>query len=148
MAQHEHLGAQRATLFPGVREFLQALDARGLKKAIVTRNSRATTLATLARLDLRLDPIFSREDGPAKPDPTALHSICQAWGLRPRECVMVGDYRFDIEAGRNAGTHTVLFTGAGGPSDLAEHEAADFTLHAFDQADALWNWIAQIDLGG
>jgi phosphoglycolate phosphatase-like HAD superfamily hydrolase len=61
---------------------------------------------------------------------------------------MIGDYRFDIEAGRRAGTHTVLFSGSGQPSGLEETDAADHTLQSFADAGAFWAWMSQIDLGG
>ena len=146
--EHERRGAQRATLYPGVREFLDTLRQRGLRRAIFTRNSRLSTAATLERLQLEFDPIVCREDGPPKPHPEAIWKICETWGLQPNECVMIGDYRFDIEAGRRAGTHTVLFSGSGQSSDLDESDAADHTMHSFADAGAFWAWIAQIDLGG
>jgi HAD superfamily hydrolase (TIGR01549 family) len=146
--EHERRGSQRATLFPGVREFLSALDQRGLWRGIVTRNSRGLTLATLERLEVQFHPIVCREDAPAKPDPAAIWRICETWGIEPRQCVMIGDYRFDIEAGHRAGTHTVLFTGSGEHSGLDEDIQADFVLESFAEAAGLWSWWAQIDLGG
>jgi len=145
---HERRGAQRATLYPGVRRFLEALAERGLRRAVFTRNSRPSTVATLQRLGLEFDPVVCREDGPAKPHPAAIWKICETWGFQPNECVMIGDYRFDIEAGRRAGTHTVLFSGSGQSSGLDENEAADHALLSFADTRAFWDWIAQIDLGG
>lgn len=147
LAEHERRGVERATLLPGVREFLHSLGERGLRRAVFTRNSQRSALATLARFELEFDAIACREDGPAKPDPTSIHQICQAWELSPRECVMIGDYRFDIEAGWRAGTHTVLYTGAGGRSGLASHERPDFTLASFAEPLAFFAWLDQIDLG-
>ena len=146
--EHERQGARRATLYPGVREFLDTLAERGRRRAVFTRNSRLSTAVTLERLQLDFDPVVCREDGPAKPHPAAIWKICETWGFRPNECAMIGDYRFDIEAGRRAGTHTVLFTGSGQGSGLDETEAADHTLQSFADTAAFWAWIAQIDLGG
>jgi phosphoglycolate phosphatase len=146
--EHEQRGSQRATLFPGVRDFLSALERRGLLRAVVTRNSRALTLATLARLEVDFHPIVCREDAPAKPDPQAIWKVCENWGIEPNQCVMIGDYRFDIEAGRRAGTHTVLFTGSGEHSGLDGDIQADFVLESFAETTGLWSWWAQIDLGG
>jgi len=147
LADHETRGAERATLFPGVREFLDELCERGLPRAIFTRNSRLSTLATLERLDLRFDPVMCREDAPAKPDPAAIWKICETWGVKSSECVMIGDYLFDIEAGRRAGTHTVLFTGGGESNGLEIEARADFVLNSFQDPAAFWDWLGQIDLG-
>jgi HAD superfamily hydrolase (TIGR01509 family) len=146
LAEHEERGAQRATLMEGMREFLQALVSRGLARAVFTRNSRAQTLSTLSRLALDFDPIICREDGPVKPHPGAIWKICETWGFRPNECVMIGDYRFDIEAGRRAGTLTVLFTGGGQRTLEDDVERPDFTLASFAEPAALLVWLEQIGL--
>ena len=148
LEQHELGGARRATLYPGVREFLQALSGRGIRRAVFTRNSRTHTRSTLDRLQVAFDPVVCREDGPVKPHPRAIWKICEAWGLDTRQCVVIGDHRFDIAAGRAAGCATVLFTGSGQASGLHAGESADHTLTSFAEPAALWDWIDQIDLGG
>src|SRR5262249_5090298 len=72
LAGREWQGAERATLMPGVVEFLAQLEQRGVRRAVLTRNSREIALATLKRLGLSFDPVVAREDAPAKPDPTAV----------------------------------------------------------------------------
>ena len=61
---------------------------------------------------------------------------------------MIGDYRFDIEAARRAGSHAVLFSGGGRPSGLDDGDGADLVLHSFAEPAVFWDWLAQIDLGG
>ncbi|MEX2115160.1 MAG: HAD family hydrolase [Pirellulales bacterium] len=148
LLEHERRGAEQAVPFPGVPQFLQELAERGLARGVVTRNSRESTLALLARLGLQFDPVLGRHEAPPKPDPTALLHICQAWDFAPRECVMIGDYRYDIEAARRAGMHAVLFTGAGGLSGLAEENTVDLLLSSFAEPAEFWQWLGQIDLGG
>ncbi len=145
---HERRGAELAVPFPGVPEFLQSLAEHGLSRGVVTRNRRASTLTLLARLGLQFDPVLGRHEAPPKPDPTALLQICHAWSAAPRECVMIGDYRFDIEAARRAGMHAVLYTGAGGLSGVADENSADLVLASFVEPNAFWDWLRQIDLGG
>lgn len=141
LAEHEARGVERAVLFPGVVEFFAELDRRGLRRAVLTRNSRKSAEATLARFAIQFHAVHTRDDGPVKPDPAGIWRICEAWGLRPSECVMIGDYRFDIEAGRQAGAHTVLFVGGRKHSVLAEHEQADFTLSSFAQPGDFFDWV-------
>lgn len=106
---HECAGADRATPYPGAHELLAALAARGIPVAIFTRNSREITLRTLARAGLDVPLVVSREDAPPKPDPAGLFLILKRWGLAPHEALFIGDYLFDLEAGRRAGVPTVLF---------------------------------------
>ncbi len=99
LARHERQGVERAEVYPGVLAFLAEVDRRALHRAILTRNSRPSTLATLSRCELDFPLVFTREDGPTKPDPAGILHICQSWNIAPAECLMVGDYWFDI-AGR------------------------------------------------
>jgi len=146
LLEHERRGAQRATLYPGVAPFIDELAARGWRRAVFTRNSRDLTLHTLARVGLEFDAVLSRDDAPVKPDPAALLQICEAWRVPPSECVVIGDHRFDIEAGRRAGMHTVLYTGSGLRPDLREGDSPDYVLACFSQPRGFWRWVEQIDL--
>jgi phosphoglycolate phosphatase len=143
LARHEWAGANAATLMPGVPEFLATLVARGLHRAVFTRNSRAVAMATLKRLSLDFETVVAREDAPAKPDPTAIWRICESWQLRPAQVVLIGDFHFDIEAGRRAGTRTVLYLAGREPSHTPGAVAADFRLSCFQQSAALLAWMSE-----
>jgi HAD superfamily hydrolase (TIGR01509 family) len=147
VAEHELRGVERATVLPGVREFLHELTQRGIRRGVLTRNSRASALATLSRLELEVETVIAREDGPVKPDPAGVERICRAWQLEPRHCIMVGDYRFDIEAGRQAGARTILFTGASDRHGMLPGESADLVLASFSEPEIFWQWAGQIALG-
>lgn len=141
LLKHELAGAERATLLPGARELCQQLTARGIPQAIATRNSRQITRATLAKLNLRFDPVMTRDDGPVKPDPWPVHNACSLWGVLPEETVVIGDFRFDIECGRSAGSRTVLLTH---PQDAASHEnreQADLLLTSLADFSRLLAWL-------
>ena len=137
LARHEYEGAQRATLMPGVVEFLELLESRQIPRAVVTRNARHLAIDTLKRLQLRFDPVLAREDGPVKPDPALLLQVCQRWSVAPDEVVMIGDFRYDLEAGRAAGSRTVLFTAGRDPASIAWAHLADAFLHSFHDAAEL-----------
>jgi HAD superfamily hydrolase (TIGR01549 family) len=139
--RHERAGAERAVLLPGVAEFLNWLHRRGIPTAVWTRNGRAATDATLRRLNLSFERVVTREDAPAKPDPTAIWGICEAWNVDRREMLMIGDYVFDLEAARRAGIRGVLFTNDAEPHACAGHELADFHLRSFLRVQELIAWM-------
>lgn len=145
LSRHERDGSLRATLMPGVHAFLNTIAVRGLRRAVLTRNSREAALATLDRLGLAFDPVVAREDAPAKPDPTAIWKICEAWGLAREQVAIVGDFYFDIEAGRRAGVRTVLYTGRRDPLVVEGWGKADFCLPCFGDAEGLLAWLDQPD---
>ena len=43
-----------------------------------------------------------------KPDPAPLLHCCMVTGVAASECIYVGDHQRDIEAGNNAGMHTLI----------------------------------------
>ncbi len=132
--QHELTGAARATLYDGVRDFLEWLDRRGISRAVLTRNSRESTEIVLDRLGLQFEMALTREDAPPKPDPTGLLTICGVWQIQPAHVLFCGDYVFDLEAGSRAGTRTMLFA----PRELPEFARhADHVLRSFRDAAAL-----------
>jgi len=134
LRQHELTGADRATPMPGVMSFLNELDVRGLKSGILTRNSREATDRSLSNLSMKFTHVLTREDCPHKPDPAGLLSICQSWNTLPANVLYFGDYLFDVQAGRNAGMKTVLYS----PRSLPDYaHLADFTISHFSEAPAI-----------
>jgi HAD superfamily hydrolase (TIGR01549 family) len=109
--RHEQAAVAAAEVLPGVLDFLAWLDTRGLRRAVLTRNSRSVAEAVLGRCGLStFDPVVTRDDAPFKPQPEGLWRICKAWGFAPAEVLMLGDYVYDIQVGRNAGARTALLT--------------------------------------
>lgn len=130
---HELRSAEQATLFDGAVEFLQWIDHRQIPRAILTRNSRICTDLVLDRLGLQFSCVLTREDAPPKPDPAGLLDICRQWSLPPCEVAFCGDYLFDLQAGRSAGMHTILYS----PGDLPEFaDQADHIVRHFHTAIA------------
>jgi phosphoglycolate phosphatase-like HAD superfamily hydrolase len=52
--------------------------------------------------------VVGREDAPPKPDPQSIFTACKMLQVKPSASVMVGDFAFDIEAGKAAGCRTVF----------------------------------------
>jgi phosphoglycolate phosphatase-like HAD superfamily hydrolase len=62
----------------------------------------------LTRLGLRFDAVVTREDAPPKPAPQPVWLACRRMGVPPSAVLFVGDFEFDMVAGRRAGVRTVL----------------------------------------
>jgi HAD superfamily hydrolase (TIGR01509 family) len=143
LRRHEMEGAARATPMPDVDRLLSLLAQRGLRRAVLTRNSREAALSCLERLCVLFDLLLAREDGPPKPDPLGIIKICQAWQSDPSEVAMIGDYRFDLEAARSAGARAVLYTYGQSPAEWADFPTADYLLHSFADAAEFVAWLEQ-----
>lgn len=131
LERHEHEAAHASELHDGAIEVIQTLRSRGIPVGILTRNSRVSTQIVIDRHGIELDCVHTREDGPVKPAPDAIIAMCQRWETQPACVWMVGDYLFDIQAGRAAGTHTVLMIGDGPPPPFASQ--ADHVIRRLDE---------------
>ena len=107
--RHEAEAAAQSRLMPGARDLLVHLRRRGIKVAILTRNSRAGVDLAVRRHGLVFDASVTRDEHKPKPSPDGVHRLMALCGALPDETIVVGDYRFDIEAGRSAGVRTIAF---------------------------------------
>jgi HAD superfamily hydrolase (TIGR01549 family) len=96
---------------PGAQKLLECLSERHCKIAILTRNLREIALATLDEIGCRhyfRDAlILGREDAPAKPAPDGVLKCLELMNAGGA-AIMVGDYVYDVQAGRAAGCRTIL----------------------------------------
>jgi phosphoglycolate phosphatase len=137
--RHEQAAALTAELNPGVEAFIKRLDARGVRRAVFSRNSRSAVTVVLERCGLRFETVVAREDGPHKPNPHGLRQICQQWRLPPYEVLMIGDYLYDVQAGVKAGVRTALVTHG---RQLPFAQLADLMFAGFEEIPAtLREWI-------
>ncbi|NVK41977.1 MAG: HAD family hydrolase [Oceanospirillaceae bacterium] len=95
----------------GLHPLLEGLASRGCRFGILTRNTRELALLSLEAIGVRhhFDPAFvlGRDEAQPKPDPGGLRQLLSQWRVRPQDALMVGDFRYDLEAGRKAGMQTV-----------------------------------------
>lgn len=130
--------ARKAIPSAGAVEMLTKLHETGAKLGILTRNDRNIALLTLETIGVghyfASDNVLGRSEVPPKPDPAGIHHLLSGWGADPSDAVMVGDYLFDLQAGRAAGTTTVHVGRPDGKSwpeftDLAVATLDDLALH-------------------
>jgi HAD superfamily hydrolase (TIGR01509 family) len=116
--------AHAACAASGAAELLADLRAHGARLGILTRNSRRNALATLTACGLAgffdEDDVVDRDTAPPKPHPEGLLRLFARWRAPAERAVMVGDYLFDLQAGRSAGALTV-YVDPSGAFPFAEH---------------------------
>jgi len=103
--------ATRTVASPGAQRLLDQLLQRGCRIGILTRNTREIALHTLEMVGLRqyfaVEEILGRNEAEPKPDPAGINKLLEAWESGPHDAVMLGDYLFDLQVGRAAGTATI-----------------------------------------
>lgn len=107
----EYYFASLAKPMPGAFELLEHLHEKGVNLGILTRNVMPATLHTLkiCHLDqfFTADNILDRASCEPKPHPAGILLLLERWRAKTCDSVMVGDYLFDLEAGRAAQVATV-----------------------------------------
>lgn len=111
--RHEAEAAAQAEPMEGYPAFHAWLGSRGLKRGLVTRNSRRSVEVVLARLGVAFEAVITREDAPPKPAPDPVWLACRRMGVSPTATAFVGDFELDLLAGRRAGVRTVLLRSPG-----------------------------------
>lgn len=116
-----------AHLFPGARELLVDLRARGAKLAVLTNKAGHSSRAICAHLGLDplLDAVVGAHDTPwLKPDPALVAHVLAQLDRPATGTMLVGDSPFDVAAAAQAGlacwcvttgTHTAAQLAAAGP---------------------------------
>lgn len=98
------------TLFPGIGELLDVLDARDVRWGIVTNKVGRLTMPLVEQLGLasRAACVVSGDTTPhSKPHPAPLLHAAESLAMRPERIVYIGDDLRDVQAGFAAGMITV-----------------------------------------
>jgi HAD superfamily hydrolase (TIGR01549 family) len=113
--RHEIAAAEACVLHEGAAEVLTALKRSAIRTALLTRNSSACASSVLARHQLTLDFVATRENLPHKPHADSILNITRHFRILPEQTLMVGDYLYDLQAAKNAGVDAALVCLKPGP---------------------------------
>ena len=109
----ELAGARRSEPNQDIETLVAYLKLRQVPMGIVSRNGREAIMIAFdnfkAIMPTDFQFIVSRDDElPYKPNPDTLLWAAKKMGAAPENLLMVGDYKFDLEAGHAAGCPTAL----------------------------------------
>ena len=114
----QHQG-ERSHLYPGIDAALEALRAFADLYVLSNKPHDATVQEVNKKgIHHHFESIWGAGQFSAlKPDPAGIHAACKISDAPHMKAVMIGDLWVDIQAGLNAGVHTI-FVGWGFGSDL------------------------------
>ncbi len=95
-----------ASFYPGIPEMLTGMEACSLPLAVLTNKPQDTAEMVCSHFfyPWLLDPVVGQREGvPAKPDPAQALDIIRTWGIKPEECLFLGDTATDMETALAAG---------------------------------------------
>ncbi|MBN2067407.1 MAG: HAD family hydrolase [Candidatus Diapherotrites archaeon] len=121
---------KKTVLFPQVKETLQFLKFKGVKMAVVTTKRTALVSMLLKALDISnfFDFVVGSDMvSEAKPSPEGINLAIKKLNANREFTAIVGDSKFDMLAGKNAGIKTIAVNKAQENRDLeADITAKDF----------------------
>ena len=132
LEQFEDQAARRSRPNEGAEELVQFLKRRHIRRGILTRNRRVSVdtvlknFAHVCRADFNVIITRDHVQRP-KPDPEGVLLAVRRLRVPAATLLMVGDYRYDIEAGQRAGAPTVFLESA--RTTRRPDPPADFTVH-------------------
>jgi phosphoglycolate phosphatase len=100
------INGQHTTIYPGVREGLEAMQVRKVRLACVTNKPIGFAVPLLEKMDLRryFEIVYGGDSLPKKkPDPLPFLQVCADFKLAPEQVVAIGDSSNDAQAARAAG---------------------------------------------
>ena len=119
LVQKEEEAAEASRPNEGAEECLTELKKRKFLLGILTRNSLASVKKSLEKFSTvcmgDFTAIITRDTSQPKPHPDGVHQAAIRMGLHPSQLLVVGDFRFDIIAGREAGAVTAFLASKGRP---------------------------------
>lgn len=117
-----------ANVFPGTRESLDFLKAKGVRLAVLTNSGRKAALETLRRAGLLdcFEFVLTRDDTETmKPRPEGLLKATSMLGLPASSVYYVGDSPYDIAAAKDAGVKVVSVATGNYSVEHLQEEGAD-----------------------
>jgi HAD superfamily hydrolase (TIGR01549 family) len=128
-------------LIPGVEEMLAALHGY-YPMAVVSARHEKSTMRFLEQFDLvkYFDAVITGLSAPhTKPFPDPIFMAAEKMGVKPQECLMIGDTTVDIRAGKSAGAQAVgVLCGFGEAKELKDM-GADLILSSTHQLAVVLN---------
>ncbi len=112
-------------VYPGIPEMLAALPGR--KSTATTKSSEtARQVLDLFGLARYFDHVQGTDGFPSKPAPDVILRSLERFGVRPEDCLLVGDAAPDMEAGRRAGVRTCAVAWGYGDAEAMRAFQPDF----------------------
>ena len=109
--QLEHFYALQAKSAEGVYPLIELLANKGCQLGILTRNTKQFAQLSLSVLQLSShfpdEFVIGRDEALPKPKPHGIQKLVSQWDIPVSDVTMVGDYKYDLLAGRAAGSRTV-----------------------------------------
>ena len=137
LEQSEEKAAEISRPNKGAEDCVLWLKKKGFLLGILTRNSLVSVESSLEKFEgvsmNDFATVVTRDVSQPKPHPDGVQKAANEMGLDPSQILVIGDFRFDIIAGRAAGARTALLVTEGRPVMEAGDPEPDYCLKGLAQ---------------
>lgn len=125
--------------YEGIEALLEALNARGIKCAVISNKIEPAVKALCAEYfgGLVQAAVGDAPGRNVKPDPAGVHEAVSRLGVGKEACIYVGDSDVDIYTGHNAGMKSIGVTWGFRSEALLREAGADAICHTAQELLAL-----------
>ena len=138
--RHRKSPLKKYLIVPGVEEMFKLMEGH-YPMSVVSARDEKSTMRFLTQFDLckYFDVIVTGLSAPhTKPYPDPILLAAKRMGVRPEECLMIGDTTVDMRAGKAAGAQTVGVLCGFGEEEELRRLGADLILKSTADLPALF----------
>ena len=106
--EYEYEIEKDCTLNDGFLDIMDFLNERDIKTGIITRASRHHAIQVIQKLGIPITEVIGREETEPKPSGKPLIHLSALLKIPLHKMICVGDFLWDVLAGKNAHVTTVL----------------------------------------
>ncbi len=101
---------KQRTLISGALDLLTSLKKNGVSIALMTNDTQGGIEEFICsnKLEGIFDYIWSAENKPSKPNPTAVIELCKKMNFNPSDCALISDADTDLRMSKEAGIPIVI----------------------------------------
>jgi phosphoglycolate phosphatase len=121
----------KSIAFMGVNELLVALRAKGIKLGVVTNKPERFAHDMIESLfeEKTFYSVVGQGSFPVKPNPTSTLLMLKNMGVKPSECLFVGDSDVDMITAKNVGARSVGVSWGYRNASLLTDAGANYIIH-------------------
>jgi phosphoglycolate phosphatase len=107
--EYRSMGNNKTAPYPGIKEILEELATKRMPQAILSNKPHEITAETVQYFfsEYHFDACIGGGVFPKKPDPEAALYITMVMGIKPENCLYVGDTGTDMKTAQTAGIPSV-----------------------------------------
>ena len=129
--EYEKCYCEKTIPFEGIEALLKALRAKDIKLAVLSNKQDGFVKNIISELfdDRMFSVVQGQSSLPVKPDPTSTVAIIKKLGVKPHQCLFVGDSDVDMKTARNAKIKSVGVSWGYRSAQVLMDADADYIIH-------------------